>query len=139
MSELLLRGWNVAVPVVDVGDDVFVIDDNDKTTLRVQVKSSLAQPEGKNPSTLVASFTLSRSQLWLPQQIELLYMLMIRLEARWTFLVIPRGRLQEIHDQYVNRERAGPGRPPKSNQNAKTDNCASASAWPPLPRAGEFR
>jgi hypothetical protein len=29
MSERLLRGWNVAVPVVDVGDDVFVIDDND--------------------------------------------------------------------------------------------------------------
>ncbi len=40
MSELLLRGWNVAVPVVDVGDDVFVIDDNDKTTYRVQVKSA---------------------------------------------------------------------------------------------------
>jgi hypothetical protein len=32
MSELLLRGWNVAVPVVDVGDDVLVVDDNDKTT-----------------------------------------------------------------------------------------------------------
>jgi hypothetical protein len=40
MSELLLRGWNVAVPVVDVGDDVFVIDDNDKTTWRLQVKAS---------------------------------------------------------------------------------------------------
>ncbi len=40
MSELLLRGWNVAVPVVDVGDDVFVIDDNDKTTYRLQVKSA---------------------------------------------------------------------------------------------------
>lgn len=39
MSELLLRGWNVAVPVVDVGDDVFMIDDNDKTTFRLQVKS----------------------------------------------------------------------------------------------------
>src|SRR5690606_23258604 len=38
MSELLLRGWNVAVLVVDVGDDVFVIDDNDKTTYRMQVK-----------------------------------------------------------------------------------------------------
>jgi hypothetical protein len=32
MSEFLLRGWNVAVPVVDVGDDVFVIEDNEKTT-----------------------------------------------------------------------------------------------------------
>jgi hypothetical protein len=40
MSEVLLRGWNVAVPVVDVGDDVFVIDDNDKTTWRLQVKTA---------------------------------------------------------------------------------------------------
>lgn len=30
MSELLLRGWNVAIPVVDVGDDVLFIDDQDK-------------------------------------------------------------------------------------------------------------
>ena len=46
MSELLLRGWNVAVPVVDVGDDVFVIDDNDKTTYRMQVKSAASDTSG---------------------------------------------------------------------------------------------
>ena len=44
MSELLLRGWNVAVPVVDVGDDVFVIDDSDKKTRRLQVKTSTMDP-----------------------------------------------------------------------------------------------
>ena len=44
MSELLLRGWNVAVPVVDIGDDVFVIDDRDKTTRRVQVKAAMSEP-----------------------------------------------------------------------------------------------
>jgi hypothetical protein len=47
MSELLLRGWNVAVPVVDVGDDVFIIDDNDKTTHRIQVKARSGEREGK--------------------------------------------------------------------------------------------
>ncbi len=60
MSELLLRGWNVAVPVVDVGDDVFVIDDNEKTTRRVQVKSSRIEAQDNAP---MASFTLSRAQL----------------------------------------------------------------------------
>jgi hypothetical protein len=62
MSELLLRGWNVAVPVVDVGDDVFVIDDNDKTTWRLQVKSSKVEnlPAGDG---VKAKFTLSRAQL----------------------------------------------------------------------------
>lgn len=29
MAELLLRGYNVAIPEVDVGDDVFVVRDRD--------------------------------------------------------------------------------------------------------------
>jgi hypothetical protein len=61
MSELLLRGWNVAVPVVDVGDDVFVIDDNGKTTWRVQAKSTLAKADASGVTQ--ASFTVSRSRL----------------------------------------------------------------------------
>lgn len=52
MSELLLRGWNVAVPVVDVGDDVLIIDDNDKTTFRVQVKSAHATKVGKTNTSV---------------------------------------------------------------------------------------
>jgi hypothetical protein len=27
MSYFLMRGWNVAIPEVDVGDDLFVVDD----------------------------------------------------------------------------------------------------------------
>ena len=27
MAELLLRGWNTAIPEVDVGDDIFVVRD----------------------------------------------------------------------------------------------------------------
>ena len=29
MAELLLRGWNTTIPEVDVGDDIFVVRDND--------------------------------------------------------------------------------------------------------------
>jgi hypothetical protein len=54
MSELLLRGWNVAVPVVDVGDDAFVIDDNDKTTWRLQVKSAEAETMPPPPISRVS-------------------------------------------------------------------------------------
>ena len=142
MSELLLRGWNVAVPVVDVGDDVFVIDDNDKSTWRLQVKSSetekLAARDGA-PEGVKASFTLSRVQLRTVQPIELFYMLMLRLERGWRFLVVGRSELSAIRDAFVEggKAREGPGRPPVRDEKAKTDSVtivvelrgADAQGW----------
>ncbi|HVI01204.1 MAG TPA: hypothetical protein VM869_20950 [Enhygromyxa sp.] len=121
MSELLLRGWNVAVPVVDVGDDVFVIDDNDKTTRRVQVKSSLIGPNDKT-GRLEASFTLSRAQLRSTHATPLIYMLLARERTKWRRFVIPRDHLLELHNSYVQAPKSGPGRPPKTHEDAKTDN-----------------
>jgi hypothetical protein len=40
MSEFLLRGWNVAIPEIDIGDDIFVVQDEDGILRRVQVKTS---------------------------------------------------------------------------------------------------
>ena len=40
MSEFLLRGWNVAIPEIDIGDDIFVVQDESGTLRRVQVKTS---------------------------------------------------------------------------------------------------
>ena len=40
MSEFLTRGWNVAIPEVDIGDDIFVVQDENGTLRRVQVKTS---------------------------------------------------------------------------------------------------
>lgn len=120
MSEFLLRGWNVAVPVVDVGDDVFVINDDDKATWRVQVKSAHAT-RVDGTAVVKAHFTLSRAQLRADEQIELLYVFMIREDERWRFLVIPRQRLAEIHARYVVAPRTGPGRPRKSHELAKVD------------------
>lgn len=42
MSEFLTRGWNVAIPEVDIGDDIFVVQDDNGTLRRVQVKTSTA-------------------------------------------------------------------------------------------------
>ena len=37
MSEFLARGWNVAMPDVDIGDDIFVVGDNLGIFQRIQV------------------------------------------------------------------------------------------------------
>jgi hypothetical protein len=42
MSEFLARGWNVATPEVDVGDDLFVVEDKKGIFSRVQVKTAQA-------------------------------------------------------------------------------------------------
>lgn len=127
MSELLLRGWNVAVPVVDVGDDVFVIDDRDKTTYRLQVKTARAERQatpGEQVERWSAQFTLSRSQLGTPQANELFYMLVMRTEETWRFLVIPRAELFAIRERFMSPPpgtKRGPGRPPVADTQAKSD------------------
>jgi len=118
MSELLLRGWNVAVPVVDVGDDVFVIDDADKRTLRLQVKSAEAAGDG------TFRFKLSRSQLARGQPIELCYMFMLRLPAKWRFLVIPRAALYEVRRGQEQESGHRRGRPMVSDEKALGDALA---------------
>lgn len=40
MSEFLLRGWNVAIPEIDIGDDIYVVHDGSGSLKRVQVKSA---------------------------------------------------------------------------------------------------
>ena len=111
MSELLLRGWNVAVPVVDVGDDVFVIDDSDKTTYRLQVKTALAETAERGH---VAQYALSRKQLITPLNIELIYMLLARVQERWRYLIIPRKQMASLRRRFEATPRKGPGRRPSS-------------------------
>jgi hypothetical protein len=129
MSELLLRGWNVAVPVVDVGDDAFVIDDRDKATRRVQVKTAAAEPievRGARAVRVRASFKLSREQLRKEQPIELFYMLMVRFPTSWRFLVVPREDLLDIRTAFLSTSatRTGPGRRPLDDLRAKSDAVA---------------
>lgn len=130
MSELLLRGWNVAVPVVDVGDDVFVIDDRDKTTWRVQVKSATVnvktaeKPPGKTKRT--AQITISRKQLASFDEIDLFYFFLLREDNDWTWYIVPREALAEIREKSMKTPRPSgkAGAPAKEDKDAKTDALA---------------
>lgn len=60
MSEFLVRGWNVGIPEVDLGDDIFVVHQINGLLARVQVKSSIAI---KRSTGFSARFVVSMRQL----------------------------------------------------------------------------
>lgn len=106
MAEFLLRGWNVAIPEVDVGDDVFVVRDSDGRLRRVQVKTAIAKrmKEGHR-----AVYNLSLTQLQTPISPEVTFVFVVRHEERWdSFVVIDRTDLVAEHRlNQIGTERDG--------------------------------
>lgn len=96
MAEFLIRGYNVAIPEVDVGDDIFVVKDSNGEYSRVQVKAALAT---KTRSGYSARYSLRFSQLEIRSIPETWYVFANRLEERWvSFIVIARQELYELYD-----------------------------------------
>ena len=95
ISEFLIRGWNVAVPEVDIGDDLLVIKDQNMDVSRIQVKTASAS---KLRDGYSARYSVRLSQLLNPITPDITYIFVTRLNSRWeSFLVIPR---EELYDQY---------------------------------------
>ena len=93
VAELLHRGYNVAVPEVDRGDDLYVVHDATGKLSRVQVKSANAQGKKR----LAGVFSISMAQLQTPRQPELHYVLALRHQRAWRhFLIIRRDELEEL-------------------------------------------
>jgi hypothetical protein len=98
MAEFLWRGWNVALPEVDVGDDVLVVKDDSGDLWRVQVKTATAQPQRDGYS---AQFSLSLRQLKAPRTPDLVYVFAIRSPTGWEpFVIIDRDTLRMEHELY---------------------------------------
>lgn len=136
MSEFLLRGYNVAVPSVDVGDDVFVVDDQDGSLRRVQVKTADAGDEREiraadgRVTQQATHSTLSRRQLRTGKSSELYFMLMTRWGDRWRFLLVPRLDFVRLRDEFHTRNRARVRGPkPKADDAAKTDSLGLEVVW----------
>jgi len=113
MAELLARGWNVAVPEVDVGDDVFTAHDDGSQLIRLQIKTS--RTVIAEDGSLRAQFTLWREQLFIDEEVRLFYVFVTLIEARWRFVVIDRKVLGEIRRQFEKTTRPGPGRRPSAS------------------------
>ena len=93
LSELLFRNCNAAIPVIDVGMDVFAFRDDGDQVARIQVKAAQGTPYRKSAGYR-AQFNLSLKQLRAEDNPLLYYALAVRLNEQWvSFLVISRSRL----------------------------------------------
>lgn len=98
MAEFLARGYNVAVPEVDVGDDVLVIQFAASKLQRVQVKTSLVRKRSAN-------FTVDFDQLTTPTEVDLWYAFCARTAERWLpCVLILRSDLHALHERVARKQ-----------------------------------
>lgn len=90
MAEFLSRGWNVALPEVDIGEDVLAVRDDTGELWRVQVKTATAQRQLDGYS---AQFSISLKQLETPRTPDLIYVFAIRSNSGWEPFVIVSRRV----------------------------------------------
>lgn len=85
MSEFLKRGYNVVLPQVDVGDDIFVLEDSKGDFHRIQVKTSsgIARKNG-----FTARFNLSTTQLETEFVPPLYYVFVSDFKMNWQPLIV---------------------------------------------------
>lgn len=94
MAEFLERGWNVGAPEVDVGDDIFVVRDEDGDLSRIQVKTARSNEHKYGFS---GEFFVGGTQLHTRREPPLDYVFVIRRQPGWgPFVVIRQGRLQDL-------------------------------------------
>ena len=87
MSEFLMLGWNVAIPEVDIGDDIFVVQDDNGTLRRVQVKTSTSTDRKESFS---GQFSVSVKNLRNISTILVHYIFLVRHNNEWSKPVIIR-------------------------------------------------
>lgn len=97
MSEFLTRGWNVAIPEVDIGDDIFVVQDDNGTLRRVQVKTSTSISRQNGFS---GQFKVPLGQLKNVANILVHYVFVIRHQEQWTKPIVIRQ--DYLLDHYLN-------------------------------------
>jgi len=93
MAEFALRGYNVAIPEIDKGDDVFVVDDRNRRLWRLQVKTATEQ---RHEGSGIYQVVVHEKQMITPPADgceDYWFVFAIRRDAFWQFIVISRAQL----------------------------------------------
>ena len=100
MGELALRGYNVAMPEIDKGDDIFVVRDDTGAMWRLQVKTSLGKSQKKSKRF---QFRIREDSIQVSQNPDLHFVFAMRRRGRWRFLIMDRPVLRN----YANNKNLG--------------------------------
>lgn len=102
MGELSLLGYNVALPEVDIGDDIFAVNDTTGAMWRLQVKTSRGRTQARSHAY---QFRVRETAIQNPQTPELHFIFVMRTLDRWRFLIMDRAVLRQLrpHQQPRNR------------------------------------
>ena len=102
MAEFLLRGYNGAIPEVDRGDDIFVVQDTNGSLSRIQVKTSRGSKKLRGGYR--AEFSVRLSHLLVAHTPALHYVLVVRLDDSWAdFIIMSEKTLLTEHSHGAGR------------------------------------
>ena len=100
MGELALRGYNVAMPEIDKGDDIFVVRNDTGAMWRLQVKTSLGKSQKISKRF---QFRIREDSIQVSQNPDLHFVFAMRRRGRWRFLIMDRPVLRN----YANNQNLG--------------------------------
>lgn len=104
ISELLQRKCNAAIPMIDVGMDVFAFQDQGNEVARIQVKTARGRLY-QNANGYSADFRIPIDQLRQLDTPSLYYALAVRLSDGWGgIIVISRENLQNLLTEGIGPE-----------------------------------
>lgn len=91
MSEFVIRGYNAAIPEVDIGDDILVIRDMDDSLSKIQVKATNTCQELTsygNQGIFRVQFNLKKTQLLRDPIAPFYFIFLIRRHYQWNEPII---------------------------------------------------
>jgi hypothetical protein len=104
ISELLHRKCNAAIPLIDIGTDVFAFQDDRAEVARIQVKTASGKPY-KKANGYCAEFRIPIIQLERTDGPSLFYALAVRLTDGWgSIIVISREKLKTLREDGMGSE-----------------------------------
>ena len=95
MGEFAFRGYNVAMPEIDTGDDIFVVHDKTGAMWRLQVKTSSGK---RNTKSSRYQFRIRDTAIRNAMTPELHFVFVMRQPKNWRFMIIARNVLQNYVD-----------------------------------------